>query len=161
MFQSALLTIDGSETSLRALPALLQAIEPKQTEVTVLEVIDSVQLMMAHTTPAGFPMYAGGVLGVEVAEQAVEQQRAEAERHLADIARDLAQAGVEHVLTEIREGRPGDQIVNLVQERSIELVAMATHGRSGLRRAVLGSVADYVLRHADSVPMLLVRPHEG
>lgn len=161
MFQSALLTIDGSETSLRALPALLQAIDPKQTEVTVLEVIDSVQLMMAHTTPAGFPMYAGGALGVEVAEQAVEQQRAEAERHLADTARDLAQAGVEHVQTEIREGRPGDQIVNLIQERNIELVAMATHGRSGLRRAVLGSVADYVLRHADSVPMLLIRPHEG
>ena len=160
MFRSALFTIDGSRTALGALPALLQAIDPEQTEVTVVQVIDSVQLMLAHTTPAGFPMYAGGGVDVEIAEQAVTGQREEAEAHLAIVAADLANAGVQHVVTEIREGRPGDQIVDFVQERGIELVVMATHGRTGLRRTVLGSVADHVLRHLDQVPLLLVHPGE-
>lgn len=160
MFRSALFTIDGSETALGALPALLSAIDPQQTEVTVLQVIDSVQLMLAHTTPAGFPMYAGGSVDVDVAEQAVAGQRQEAEAHLAGVASNLSHAGVLHVTTEVREGRPGDQIVSFVQERGIDLVVMATHGRTGLRRTVLGSVADHVLRHLDAVPLLLVHPAE-
>lgn len=161
MFKSALFTIDGSNTALGALPALLRAIDPQQTEVTVLQVIDSVQLMLAHTTPAGFPMYAGGRVDVEVAEQAVGAQREEAETHLASVATDLQHAGVSHVKTEVVEGRPGDQIVDFVKERGIELVVMATHGRTGLRRTVLGSVADHVLRHLDDVPLLLVHPSGG
>jgi len=38
---------------------------------------------------------------------------------------------------------------------------MSTHGRSGIRRAVLGSVADHVLRHLEGVPVLLVNPPEA
>ncbi len=159
MFQSALFTIDGSKTALSALPGLLRAIDPEQTEVTVLQVVDSVQLMLAHTTPAGFPMYAGGGVDVDVAEQAVSGQREEAEARLADVVSELAETGVQHVSTEVREGRPGDQIVDFAQEHGIELVVMATHGRTGFRRTVLGSVADHVLRHLDAVPLMLVHPN--
>ena len=77
MFKTAMLTIDGSETSRRAVPALVRAIEP-QTEVTVLEVVDSLQLMLARTTPAGYPMFNAGPA---LAEQAAEAQRIEAEGH--------------------------------------------------------------------------------
>ena len=158
MFRSALFTIDGSKTALGAFPALLRAIDPQQTEVTALQVIDSVQLVLAHTTPAGYPIYGG--VDVNVAEQAVAGQRTEAEADLAAVASDLAKAGVQHVITEVREGRPGDQIVEFVQEHGIELVVMATHGRTGVRRTVLGSVADHVLRHLDVVPLMLVHPTE-
>jgi nucleotide-binding universal stress UspA family protein len=161
MFTSALFTIDGSKTALGAMPALLRAIDPRQTEVTVLEVIDSVPLILAHTTPAGFPMYAGTGVDVDIAEQAIAAQRTEAEDHLAAVASDLSLAGARHVVTTMREGRPGDEIVEFVQERRTELVVMATHGRTGLRRTVLGSVADHVLRHLDDVPLLLVHPSEG
>lgn len=160
MFRSALFTIDGSDTALGALPALLSAIDLDQTEVTVLQVVDSVQLMLAHTTPAGFPMYAGGGVDIEVAEQAVAGQREEAEAHLAAVASKLVEAGVQHVTTEVREGRPGDQIVEFVEEHAMALVVMATHGRTGFRRTVLGSVADHVLRHLGEVPLLLVHPSE-
>lgn len=161
MFRSVLFTIDGSTTALGALPALLQAIDQQQTEVTALQVIDSVPLMLAHTTPAGFPMYAGGRVDLEVAETAVTGQRQQAETQLASVAAELANAGVQHVVTEVREGRPGDQIVDFVQAHGIELVVMATHGRTGLRRTMLGSVADHVLRHLEQVPLLLVHPTES
>ena len=67
---------------------------------------------------------------------------------------------MQHVTTEVREGRPGDQIVEFVEERATALVVMATHGRTGFRRTVLGSVADHVLRHLGEVPLLLVHPSE-
>lgn len=159
MFKKALLTVDGSDISLGAVPALLRAIEPQFTEVTVLEVIDNVELILAHTTPAGYTIYAAP--RVDFAEETVAAQRTEAEAHLADVARDLAAAGVQHVVVEVREGRPGEQIVQLAQERGTELVVMATHGRGGLRRTVLGSVADHVLRHLDGVPLLLIHPRQG
>jgi len=158
MFHTALFTIDGSRTALGALPGQLRAIDPQQTEVTALQVIDSVQLVLAHTTPAGYPIYGG--VDVAVAEQAVAGQRTEAESGLTTLASDLAEVGVQHVVNEVREGRPGDQIVEFVQEHGIELVVMATHGRTGLRRTVLGSVADHVLRHLDVVPLMLVHPAE-
>ena len=60
--------------------------------------------------------------------------------------------------TRIVEGPPGPTIVEEVHENSCDLIVMATHGRSGIRRAVLGSVADYVVGNATDVQVLLVRP---
>jgi nucleotide-binding universal stress UspA family protein len=56
-------------------------------------------------------------------------------------------------------GQPSFAISELVQRERFDVVAMATHGRSGLSRALLGSVADEVVRNV-SVPVLLYRPTE-
>ena len=52
----------------------------------------------------------------------------------------------------------GGAIVREAQKRKAEIVLMSTHGRSGFRRTMLGSVADHVLRHLDDIPILLVHP---
>ena len=56
-------------------------------------------------------------------------------------------------------GCPAAAIVNLVRERPDSLVAMTTHGRSGVGRWLLGSVADQVVRYAES-PVLIIRAAE-
>jgi nucleotide-binding universal stress UspA family protein len=56
----------------------------------------------------------------------------------------------------MRQGDPADQILEACLEHSVDLVAMTTHGRSGMSRWALGSVAEKVLRHA-TVPMLIIR----
>jgi nucleotide-binding universal stress UspA family protein len=53
-------------------------------------------------------------------------------------------------------GNPAEVILDVSHSEDVDLIAMATHGRSGVSRWVLGSVAERVLRHA-SVPVLLVR----
>jgi len=53
-------------------------------------------------------------------------------------------------------GLPGETIIDYARRHPIDLIVMATHGRSGLQRWVYGSVADKVLRGAD-LPVLLVR----
>jgi len=77
--------------------------------------------------------------------------------YLTDVALRLKQAGVEVETTGL-DGDPAAAILAYVDEHpEVTLIAMATHGRSGLSRWVLGSVAEKVL-HAAPVPLLLVRP---
>jgi nucleotide-binding universal stress UspA family protein len=57
----------------------------------------------------------------------------------------------------LRQGRPAREIVTVAKGVGCELIVMGTHGRTGLRRALLGSVAEDVLRHAPC-PVLTVRP---
>ncbi|MDD5700772.1 MAG: universal stress protein [Dehalococcoidales bacterium] len=54
-------------------------------------------------------------------------------------------------------GAAGPVIIEYYREHKVELIAIATHGRSGLGRAVSGSVADYVIKHSN-IPILLIRP---
>ena len=61
-----------------------------------------------------------------------------------------------NVNTEHFEGPPAEEIVERARALDVSLILMTTHGRSGLARAVFGSVADSVLRHADC-PVLMVR----
>lgn len=77
------------------------------------------------------------------------------EEYVASVADDASREGIT-VETEIKTGYPADCILAYADEYSIDLVAMGTHGRTGVRRYVLGSVAESVIRLAD-VPVLTVR----
>ena len=57
----------------------------------------------------------------------------------------------------LRQGRPASEIITVAKGVGCELIVMGTHGRTGLRRVLLGSVAEDVLRHAPC-PVLTVRP---
>ena len=83
--------------------------------------------------------------------------------YLAELAARLSAKGLE-ATTAIREGSPIDVILHHARETGCGLIAMSTHGRSGIGRLVLGSVAESVLR-ATAVPILLwkapdLRPSE-
>jgi nucleotide-binding universal stress UspA family protein len=157
MYQNALVTTDGSETARAAIPHVAKIVDPAG-KVLVVEVIDEIGRVLARTTPAGFDLAGMGAFDAEIAEQIVAAQREEAEKHLAEARAALTAAGLKNVETLVLEGLPGDRIVEETQARKSDVVVMSTHGRSGFRRTVLGSVADHVLRHLDDVPVLLVHP---
>jgi nucleotide-binding universal stress UspA family protein len=81
--------------------------------------------------------------------------KAEAEKQLQALARSIEKKGVE-TLSLVERGDPTEQILKAVRFNDIDLIAMTTHGRSGLRRAVTGSVTENVLRKA-TVPLLITR----
>lgn len=157
MYKSVLLTTDGSELARGALPHVPRILAPDGT-VTVVQVIDAPTQILIKTTSAGFEYGSGAVLGLDLVDQMIASQRAGAEAELAAVRKELERAGVAHVETVILQGVPGDAIVSEAQKRNVEMVLMSTHGRSGLRRTVLGSVADHVLRHLDDIPVLLIHP---
>ena len=98
----------------------------------------------AHTLP-----------GVDPTEAQVEVVR-EAEEYLANVAARLKEQGIDSVETSVWYGPAASAIVDAARLRKADLIVMSTHGRSGLGRLILGSVAESVLR-GTTTPILLLR----
>jgi nucleotide-binding universal stress UspA family protein len=80
----------------------------------------------------------------------------EAESYVAGVRERVTKAGAADVETSVWYGKPAEAIVEAARFRQADLIVMSSHGRSGLGRLVLGSVAETVLR-ATRVPILLIR----
>ncbi len=89
----------------------------------------------------------------------LEEQRQQAEAYLGRVAGKLRDDGLT-VQTMAREGWPADAIVREAVESGAQLIVMATHGRSGVERLLLGNVALEVVRRS-LLPVLLVRPGQS
>jgi nucleotide-binding universal stress UspA family protein len=88
----------------------------------------------------------------EVREDVVK----EATDYLSRVRDDLRARGL-RVSTVVKEGRASEVIMEYAHTEGVDLIAMSTHGRTGLGRALFGSVAEEVLRGAGK-PILLIRP---
>ena len=93
--------------------------------------------------------------GADSTQAQIEAVR-EAEEYLAKVAERLRQQGHSKVETGVWYGAPAATIVEAARLRRVDLLVMSTHGRSGLGRLILGSVAESVMR-GTSVPILLLR----
>jgi len=78
-----------------------------------------------------------------------------AETHLKDLIQRLAKDGITPT-SFVRVGNPVDEILRLAKDERFDLIVMGTHGRTGIRHLIAGSVAERVVRGA-SVPVLTVR----
>lgn len=91
---------------------------------------------------------------VYIPDNELETLRTEARGHLNALAARVTDVPVE---IQVPFGEPGATIVSLARMLSADLIIMGTNGRSGLTRMLLGSVAEYVLRHAPC-PVLTIKP---
>lgn len=134
-----LLCTDGSELSIAALRSgcSLLAADAVIEFVTVVEDPDPMLV-----TGTGF---AGGVMSPEEYEHDVEATRQEAE---ANVAATMSALGISDAPMHVVNGSPGLAICELAEQRSARAIVLGSHGRGGLKRAVLGSVSDHVVRHA-------------
>jgi nucleotide-binding universal stress UspA family protein len=99
---------------------------------------------------------AGTLPGADPTEAQVTVVR-EAETYLEQVAARLRAEGVEGVKTSVWYGPPAPSIVEAARIAGTDLIVMSTHGRSGLGRLILGSVAESVVR-GTTTPILLLRP---
>ncbi len=95
------------------------------------------------------PLYGEGVLSVPHVQTIYDAQRKWAEESLETRAGDLRQGG-------LQVGVPFEEIVKVAEEERADMIVMGTHGRSGLNRVLLGSVAERVIRLAPC-PVLTAR----
>jgi nucleotide-binding universal stress UspA family protein len=107
------------------------------------------------------PLTAGSLLPVNFAagydRDAVALQRKQAQDYLEDLGQGLRKRGIRVRTIVVVGHNVGEALINLAHPERIDLVAIATHGRSGLQRLMLGSVADKLIRGAEP-PVLVVRP---
>jgi nucleotide-binding universal stress UspA family protein len=145
--ERVLVPLDGSPLSLSVLPyveevaALLGASLVLYNAVLPLDIYPGAELA---------PTRIGSVI-----DDLLEQGQA----FLAQVAKEVGERGSVKADSIVTIGFPVDEVVRVAQEVGAGLIAMATHGRSGVNRWVLGSVADGVVRRS-SLPCLLVRPEQ-
>jgi len=150
MYERILVPLDGSKIGEAALPYIEELVsklppEPK-VEVTLLQVVSS----MAHWIIAG-----EATAKVAYTEEEMKQITGKALDYLNRSGESLRSRGAV-VKVEVRTGRAADEIIKCADEIKADLVAMSTHGRSGITRWAFGSVTIRVLQ-SGTVPILTVR----
>ncbi|HDR16025.1 MAG TPA: universal stress protein [Desulfobacteraceae bacterium] len=147
MYRKILATLDGSKLSECVLPHI-EAFRKgfPECEVVLLRVVEPVY----DTAPAH-----AQAISPEQWKSRENAMRSAAEDYLKDVMAQLGHQG-SPIRSEVIIGRVEDQIVEYAEEKNIDLIIIATHGRSGITRWVRGSVADRVLRSAQ-IPVLMVR----
>lgn len=144
MYRKILVPLDGSELAEAIIPQARMLAQCSGAEIVLLRVV--------NVTPPEYPE-----LDAPLAQSAADSLRAEAQQYLDRMACYLKLNGIK-VSTVLGEGAVADNILNYTDASLVDLIAMATHGRSGLGRWLIGSVADRVV-HGAKVPVLLVRVH--
>jgi nucleotide-binding universal stress UspA family protein len=145
--QRILVPLDGSPVGESVLPFVETLARRLRASVVLFRAI----------TPAAVPSSVPEVS--PYAADVVSFLQADAERYLEQIADDLAKAGLE-TSTMVTVESPESGIVNAANDLKADLVALATHGRSGVARWVMGSTADAVVRRA-GLPCLVIRAGDG
>ena len=146
-FQKILCPTDFSEASLCGLKMASEMAEKFGSQVVVVYVNTSIQhLPSPHVEAAE----------ITFDTVAYEKRLAkEARANLADVANSIFPEGVEPKL-EVRIGQPAQEILEAAHDEDVDAIFMATHGRTGLKHIVFGSVAERVVSRADC-PVLTVR----
>ena len=131
-----LIGVDGSPHSKAALDYVKRMTWPKETKVTVLTV--SIP-MIAYTV-----VDAGGLTWMQTAEEEMTTQAQNLASRAEQELRDAGYSTESHVV----KGDPRDALVDLATSLRADLVVVGSHGRTGLAKLVLGSVASHVVTHA-------------
>ena len=148
MYSKVVVPLDGSELAEGILPHVMELIGERGSQVYLL----SVAPLVRGTLPAIVDIPPPPI-NVQEEERRVER---ELTAYLQAVAGRLGPAAG-GVQVSVRFGRQADEILNFAGEVGADLIAMSSHGRSGIGRWVFGSVAERVLRGA-ACPVLLVRP---
>ena len=154
MFERILVPLDGSKVGEAALPVLYQLISKQapdtKTEITLIGVIT----LLRHWVVVG-----EASAPVSYTDEELKLIKDKVADNLAKVAATINRPNVT-VKTIVSAGNAAEEILKAAADIGADLIAMSTHGRSGLRRLAFGSVTDKVL-HGSKIPVLMVRAPEG
>ncbi len=151
MYTRVVVPLDGSTTAERALPHAERLLAKGGTLILVTVVEPG--LPLSHLDAVEIADTRDAAQLARDVRKAMERPREAAAAYLAGAVRKVVRGDVS-VATRVLEGNPVERIVEAA--RDAELVVMSTHGRTGMARFLIGSVAEGVVRHAP-VPVLVVR----
>ena len=143
-FQRILIAVDSSEYSMQAARRGLELAHCLNAEAALLFVVDTSKAM-------------GNIDAGVLPDQALILLKKEAERTLDELASTYTD---DKLMTFMPEGHPADEIHMTSHNWDADLIVMGTHGRTGLRHLLMGSVAEHVLRHSQ-VPVMIVPSNDN
>ena len=158
MFSKILVPLDGSKFASRALDIAYEVADHFKAELILFRVVH----------PLKTPILTGGVYSEAMSAQTAEitteialkdeaRRKKQAERYLKGKVRK----GCQDVTCswEIAVGQAGQEIIKRAKERKVDLIIMSAHGTGGIKRAILGSVADEVSRKSKK-SVMIVHPRQ-
>ena len=147
LMRRVLVPLDGSRLGEGAVSHVETLAGSLGAEVVLLHIVDPLIVQPMYGPLLSYP------LPVPEGEEAM---RAEAKAYLSGVEKTLSEKGLE-TTGEVLFGSPADQIIDFAERNDIDLIALSSHGRSGIGRWVFGSVTDKVL-HAGDTAVLVIRP---
>ena len=163
-----LIALDGSKFAEQILDPVIKLADSSNAEVQLLEVVRSNSGSLwrrfpttdePHNVGSGLAMgvtsHIPGGTPAESETQAQDRVKQQAEDYLQHLAATRFRRGAKHVVVFGED--PADEIVKYAREEGVDLIALATHGHSGLSRLLMGSVADKLLK-SHVAPLLMIHP---
>jgi universal stress protein A len=141
-FQKILVPVDFSACSAEAVRFAADLSQRYTADVTLVNVFEP----LVYMNPEGYPLYMPGQF---------EELQAQHKKALDKATREAEAAGALHVKAEQLEGSPTSEIIGFARAENFDLIVIGTHGRTGFKHALIGSVAERVVRNAPC-PVLTV-----
>jgi len=145
MYKKILVPLDGSTQAECVIPHLETIAKTGVKDIELISVIEPVEL----------PTRGKIALSDDDLKKITSEAKKDTHKYLDQVAARLTRAGIK-VHPIILTGKPAESLIDYISSNDIDLVIMATHGRSGLNRLFWGSVAEKVVRSVNT-PVLLVK----
>jgi len=151
--RKVLIPMDGSKLGESVVPLVQTFISQfgdEQSEIILLSICEPSPIQSGHSVVVSEAAQAAAVNAFKY--------KIEANQYLSELARLVRNDGF-NVSTKLVKGNPAEKIIEQARENGVNLIAMTTHGRSGITKMAYGSVAEAVI-HRTITPILLLRPSQ-
>ncbi len=144
-YKRILVTLDGSTLAAQALPHAEALARQADAELILLRVVPylNMELVVVDDLPLGW--------------NNLDQQQVIVDAAMQELQGWVRTLKLPRASANVKLGEPADEIIDYVRTYAIDLLVMSTHGRTGLQRWLMGSIANKVVASA-SCPVLLIRP---
>lgn len=142
LLKKVIVPLDGSPVAEMVLPYVIDLAKKMRLEVVLVR-----SFALPAATADEYQTYTDELIGL------IE---AEARDYLAEKVKEMKGKGLQNVSSAVNVGYGAEEIITLARKTPDNFIAMCTHGRSGVKRFVLGSVTDRVVRHSGD-PVLIIR----
>jgi nucleotide-binding universal stress UspA family protein len=145
MYKRIMVPLDGSQIAECVIPHIEAIVGKSAARVELITVVE----------PLDIPTRGQIAISDDEIKQIDNEGKNEATKYLKQVSSRLTRAGI-HADTEILSGKPAERLISHAVNNGVDLIIMATHGRSGISKIIWGSVAEKILRATD-IPVLLVK----
>ncbi len=147
-----LLAVDGSENSDKAVSKVAEVASSKAAEINLITVIEDINISKKDSTTTPSPRK---IKKIRKQREKQRELEAEGESILNEAEKILNEENLEAKKVMVNGNAP-DKICEYAEEKEIDLIALADKGRGGIKKILLGSTSEKVLRNANS-PVLVIK----
>jgi nucleotide-binding universal stress UspA family protein len=149
MYKKILVPLDGSALAECVIPHIESIAKPWKSDVELISVVEPIEI----------PTRGKIALDDEDLKQINNELKQETHKYLLNVARRLENAGIS-AESIIIVGKTAESLIEYANDNDVDLIIMATHGRSGISKWFWGSITEKVLR-AVNIPVLLIKATES